>query len=84
MRNKNIESKIEEDKDKKNQFRFKSLPDPISLREQAGKLYFDNNPNNYFTKKNTAHVDSNDKNLDTVTFVKKHSMPTVGDHLKAK
>ena len=35
----------------KNQFRFKSLPDPISLREQAGKLYFDNNPKNYIIKK---------------------------------
>ena len=36
-----IEAKIEEDIDLKNQYRIKSLPDPISIKEAASKLYVD-------------------------------------------
>ena len=38
-----MESYKEEDIDLKNQFRFKNLPDPVSIREPASKKYVDNN-----------------------------------------
>ena len=37
-----IESFIEEDIDLKNHFRIKMLPDPLSIREAASKIYVDN------------------------------------------
>ena len=37
LRTKYKEANIEEDIDLKNQFRFKKLPDPISIREAASK-----------------------------------------------
>ena len=79
-----IEANIEEDIDLKNQFRIKNLPDPISIREPASKIYVDNLFNDPSIIKNTAHVDFNDKNLDNVRFVKVNSMPAVGEHLTAK
>ena len=42
LRTNYIEANIEEDIDLKNQFRIKSLPDPISIREAASKNYVDN------------------------------------------
>ena len=38
-----IGSKIEEDIDLKNNFRFKDLPNPFSIREAASKTYAENN-----------------------------------------
>ena len=35
-------------------------------------------------KKNTAHVDFNEKNLDNVRFDKVNSMPAVEEHLTAR
>ena len=48
------------------------------------KFYVDIKFNNPSIIKNTAHVDSNDKNLDNVRFIKVNSMPAVGEHLTAK
>ena len=42
LRTNYIESNVEEDIDSKNQYRIKNLPDPISIREAASKIYVDN------------------------------------------
>ena len=41
FRTNDIESNIEEDIYLKNQFGIKNLPDPMSIREPASKLYVD-------------------------------------------
>ena len=41
LRSNYIEAYIEEDIDLKNQYRIKNLPDPISIREAASKVYLD-------------------------------------------
>ena len=64
------EANIEEDIDLKNQYKIKKLPDPISMREAALKIYVDNKYNDPSIRKNTTHVDFNDKNLDIVRFIK--------------
>ena len=47
------ELNIEEDIDRKNQFRIESLAGPISIREPASKIYVDNNFNDRSEIKNT-------------------------------
>ena len=42
LRTKFIEAKIEEDINLKHQYRNKSLPDPINIKEAATKNYVDN------------------------------------------
>ena len=42
LRTNYIESNIEKDIDIRNHFRIKNLPDPISIREAASKIYVDN------------------------------------------
>ena len=78
------ESNIEEGIDMKNQFTIKNLPDPISIREPASKLYVDNTLNNPSKRKNTAHVDFNDIKIDNVRFVKVNFYPVVGGHRTPK
>ena len=58
-----IESKMEEDIDLKNQYRFKKLPDPVSTREPASKTYADNLFDDPSVLKNTTHIDLNDRNI---------------------
>ena len=66
------------------QFRSNNLQNPSSLREQASELYvLIKNYDPGIIKKNTAHVDFNDKKLDNVRFVKVNSMPAVGEHVTA-
>ena len=79
-----IESNNEESFDMKSQFRIKILPDPISIREPARKLYVEIKFNAPSIIKNTAHVDFNDKNLENGRFVEVISLPAVGEHLTAK
>ena len=55
LRTNYIESNIE-DIDLKNQFRIKNLPDRLSIREAASKIYVDNKFNDSSIKKNTDHV----------------------------
>ena len=44
-------------------------------------FYGDNGLNDPSIKRNTAHVDFNDKNLDNVRFVKVNKLPAVREHL---
>ena len=60
------------------------LPDPISLREAASKLYVDNNYNDPSVTKNNIRIDFNDTKRDDVRFVKINSLPAVRKHLKLK
>ena len=81
FRNNYIESSNEEVIDKKIQFRIKKLSDPLSIREASSKLNVDDKFFDPSMIENNAHVDSNDKNLDKVRFVKENSLPTVRAHL---
>ena len=76
-----IDSTIEEDTDKENQFRNKSLPCPKSIREPASKSNVDNEFNDPNLFKESAQFDFNEKNLDNVQFGKISNMPAVGEHL---
>ena len=69
LRSNYIESNIEEDIDKKNQFRIKNVPDPISNREACSKNYDDNLINDPSIIKNTEHVDQNDRNITHARFI---------------
>ena len=52
-----LESNIEEEINLKNQFRIKSLPDPISIREAGSKNYVDNKFNGpTIVKKNLRYT----------------------------
>ena len=84
LRSNYIEANIEEDIDLRNQYRIKSLPDHISIREAASKNYVDKNFNDPSIMKNTTHVDFNDKNLDNVRSIKVNSTPTLKEHLTPK
>ena len=79
-----IESNVEEDIDLGNQYKNKKWPDPISTRETVSKKFVDNKINDPSIKKNTAHVNFNDKNLDNVFSIKVNSMPTLEEHLTLK
>ena len=65
-----IESVIEQDIDMKNQFGFRNLPDPLSIREPASKVTVDNRSICPPVKKKCAHVNFNQNNLDNVRFKK--------------
>ena len=71
-----IEANIEEDIDQTSQFRIKNLPDPISFRIAASKLYVDIKYNN--------DIDFNEKNLGKLKFVKVNNKPAVDRHLTQK
>ena len=79
------ESYIEEDINLKNQFRNKNLPDPISIREAASENYVDdmfNDPS--IIKKNTTHIDLNDRNITNARFIKVNQLPQTDSHSTAK
>ena len=78
------ESNIEKDIDMKNQFRIENLPDPISIRESASKLYVADKFNDPSITKNTEHFDFNNKNLDKVRFVKVNFYPAIGGYRTPK
>ena len=84
LRTNYIESNIEEDIDLKNQFRIKSLPDPISIREAAPKSYVDNLFNDPSIVKNTEHIDLNDRNITNARFIQVNQLPQIDSHLTAK
>ena len=68
----------------KTQNRIKNLKDPISFRKTASENYVDNLFKDPSTRKNTAHVNFNDKNLDNVRLVEVNSLPAVREHLTPK
>jgi len=76
LRTNYIEANIEEDIDKKNQFRIKNLPDPISIRDACSKNYIDNVFKN--------DIDFNDVKLENIKFVKVNYQPAVNEHLTPK
>ena len=84
LRTNYIESNIEEDIDLKNQFRIKNLPDPISIREAASKIYLDKLFNDPSILKNTAHIDLNDRNITNVRFLQVNQWPQIDSHLTPK
>ena len=84
LRTNYIERNIEEDIYLKNQFRFKNLPDPISIREAATKNYVDNLFNDPSIMKNNAHIDLNGKNIANARFIQVNQWPQIDSHLTAK
>ena len=75
---------IDEDINSKNQYRIKILPDPTSIREAASKKYIDRKFIDPSLKKDSAHVNFNDKNLNNVRFVKINSRSTLEQPLIPK
>ena len=69
LRSNNLESNFEEDIDSKNQFRFRKLPDPISIREAASKIYVDNVYKKTF--------DFNDVKLEIIKLVNVNYQPVI-------
>ena len=64
--------------------RIKNLPDPISIREAASKIYVDNLFNDPSIIKNTAHIDLNDRNITNARFVQVNQLLQIDSHLTAK
>ena len=79
-----IEANIEEDIDLKDQFRIKSLPDPISIREAASKNYVDNLFNDPSIIKNSEHIYLKDRNITNARFIQVNQLPQIDSHLTAK
>ena len=84
LRTNYIENIIEEDIDSKNQYRFKILPDPISIREVCSKIYLDSFFNDPSVLKNIAHVELNDRNFINARFIQVNQLPQIDSHLTAK
>ena len=84
LRTNYMESKIEEVIDLKNQFRFKNLPDPISIREAASQNYFDILFSNPSIIKNIAHKDLNDRNITNARFIQVNQHSQIDSQLRAK
>ena len=84
LRTNYIEANLEEDMDLKNQYRTKSLPDPISIREACSKNYVDNLFNDPSIVKNSKHIDLNDKNFTNARFIQVNQWPQIDSHLTAK
>ena len=84
LRSNYIESNIEEDIDLKNQFRIKTLPDPISIRDACSKKYVDNLFNDPSIIKNSAHIDLNDRNITNARFIQVNQLLQIDSRLTAK
>ena len=84
LRTNYIEANIEEDIDLKNQYRIKSLPNPISITEAASKNYVDNLFNDPSIVKNNAHINLNDRNITNCRFLSVNQLPQINSHLTAK
>ena len=84
LRSNYIEANIEEDIDLKMQYRIKTLPDLISIREAASKIYVDNLFNDPSIIKNNAHIDLNDRNITNARFIQVNQLPQLDSHLTAK
>ena len=84
MRTKYIEAIIQEDIDSKNQYRFKNLPDPISIQGAASKNYVGNFLNDPSIVKNTAHFDLNDRIITNARFIQVNQWPQIDSHITPK
>ena len=79
-----IESDVEENIDMKNQFRITNLPDPISIREPASKVYVGTLFNDLSIIKNTAHIELNGRNITNARFIQVNQLPQIDSHLTEK
>ena len=84
LRSNYIVSNIEEHIDLKNQYRVKSLPDPIRIREACSKNYFAILFNDPCITKNTEHIDLIDRNNTNARFIQVNQLPQMDSHLTAK
>ena len=84
LRTNYIEADTEQNLDLKNQYRYKNLPAPISVREAASKIYVDNKYNDPSIIKNTAQKDLNDGNYTNVRFIQVSQLPQIDSHSTAK
>ena len=84
LRTSYIDFNIEEDIDSKIQYRIKDLPDPISIREAASKIYVDYKINNPSILKNNAHIDLIDRNITNARFIQINQLPQIVSQLTAK
>ena len=81
LRSNYLEANIEEDIDLKNQYRFKGLPDPISIGEPVSKSYVDNKFNDASILKNTSDIDLNDRNITNARLIQINQLPHIDSHL---
>ena len=81
MRTNYIESNIEEDIEKKNQFKVNNLHCPVEITDAVCKAYVDRGLKDPSIIRNTARVDFNNKNFDIVRSVKVNSLPAVPEYL---
>ena len=84
LSNNYIEANIEKDIHLKNQYKIKTLPDPISIREACSKNFVVNKLDDPSIMKNAAHFDFNDKNLDKLAFIKVNSFTNPEEHQTPK
>ena len=69
LRSNYIEANIEEDIDLKNQYRIKTLPDPISITEACNKNYIDNAIDKVSLVRNTKDNDFGNYNLTNINSI---------------
>ena len=84
LRSNYLESDIEEDKNLKNQYRIKNLPNPSEIQDACTKNYADNLFNDPSILKNNAHIDLNDRNITNARFIQVNQLPQIDSHLTAK
>ena len=84
LRTNYVEYNMEEDIDLKGQYRTKKLPNPISIRKTAPKPYVDYLFNDPSIRKNTAHIDLNDRNITNDRFIQVNQLPQIHSQLTAK
>ena len=84
LRTNYIEANIEEDIDLRNHFRIKNLPDPLSIREAATKIYVDNLFNDPSINKNSEHIDLNERTITNARFIQVIQWPQIDSHLTPK
>ena len=76
-----IKANIEEDINKKNQFKIKNLPCPQENSDAVCKFYVDNLFNDPSIFKNTEHIDLNDRNITNARFIQVNQWPQIDSHL---
>ena len=79
-----IEAIIEEDINKKNQFKIKNLPCPQKNSDAVCKSCVDNLFNDPSIIENNAHIDLNDRNITNARFIQVNQWPQVDSHLTPK
>ena len=79
-----IESNIEENINRKNQFKIKNLPCPEENSDAVCKSYVDSLFNDSSLLKKTEHIDLNDRNITNARFFQVNQLPQIDSHLTAK